>query len=156
MESLPTISPMGTLRDVLEALSDPVRLEMVRRMAHEGGPVACSELYDSVSKSTASHHFKVLREAGLTERVTLGGQTHQLQLRLDHARGRHPGVVSSVVVVTSPLGRVPQFMAAPDAAQITRWRRCRHFEDAQSACVPAPGQAAPGRRRHPPAMRDTP
>ena len=33
MESTPTISPMGTLQDVLEALSDPVRLEMVRRMA---------------------------------------------------------------------------------------------------------------------------
>jgi hypothetical protein len=43
-------------------------------------------------------------------------------------------------------------MAAPDAAQITRWRRRRPFEDAQSACVPAPGQPAPGRRRHPPAI----
>jgi hypothetical protein len=30
-------------------------------------------------------------------------------------------------------------MAAPDAAQITRWRRRRPFEDAQSACVPALG-----------------
>ena len=42
-----------------------------------GAPVACADLYDSVSKSTASHHFKVLREAGLTERLTIGGQTHQ-------------------------------------------------------------------------------
>ena len=38
---------------------------------------------------------------------------------------------------------------APDAAQITRWRRCRRFEDAQSARAP-PCQHAPGRRRHPP------
>ena len=43
-------------------------------------------------------------------------------------------------------------MAAPDAAQITRWRRRQRFEDAQSACAPAPGQRAPGRRRHPPAI----
>jgi hypothetical protein len=43
-------------------------------------------------------------------------------------------------------------MAAPDAAQITRWRRRRHFEDAQSARVPAAAQPAPGRRRHPPAI----
>jgi len=41
-------------------------------------------------------------------------------------------------------------MAAPDAAQITRWRRRRPFEDAQSARVPAPDQPAPGRRQHPP------
>jgi len=43
-------------------------------------------------------------------------------------------------------------MAAPDAAQITRWRRCRHCKDAQSVCAPAPGKRAPGRRRHPPAI----
>jgi len=43
-------------------------------------------------------------------------------------------------------------MAAPDAAQITRWRRCRPFEDTQSARRPAPSQPAPGRRRHPPAI----
>ena len=90
LHSVPTISPMGTLQDVLEALSDPVRLEMVRRLAREGAPVACADLYDSVSKSTASHHFKVLREAGLTERLTVGGNTHQ-RLRLRRPRGVLPG-----------------------------------------------------------------
>ena len=99
MEGLPTISPLGTLQDVLEALSDPVRLEMVRRMAAAGEPVACSDLYDSVSKSTASHHFKVLREAGLTERLALGGQTHQ-RLRLDDVEESFPGVVSSIVAAS--------------------------------------------------------
>jgi DNA-binding transcriptional ArsR family regulator len=99
VESLPTISPMGTLQDVLEALSDPVRLEMVRRMAAAGAPVACADLYESVSKSTASHHFKVLREAGLTERTNIGGQTHQ-RLRLDDLEASFPGVVSSIVAVS--------------------------------------------------------
>jgi DNA-binding transcriptional ArsR family regulator len=99
VESLPTISPMGTLQDVLEALSDPVRLEMVRRLAAEGGPVACNDLYETVSKSTASHHFKVLREAGLTERLTLGGQTHQ-RLRSDDLEEAFPGVVASIVAAT--------------------------------------------------------
>jgi DNA-binding transcriptional ArsR family regulator len=96
VQDLPTISPMGTLQEVLEALSDPVRLEMVRRMASAGEPVACSELYDSVSKSTASHHFKVLRESGMTERLTIGGQTHQ-RLRLADLEDAFPGVVSSIV-----------------------------------------------------------
>ena len=99
MESLPTISPMGPLQDVLEALSDPVRLEMVRRLAAAGEPVACADLYESVSKSTASHHFKVLREAGLTERTTIGGQTHQ-RLRLDDLEASFPGVVTSIVAAS--------------------------------------------------------
>lgn len=99
MEELPAISPMGSLGDILEALSDPVRLEMVRRLADAGAPVACADLYDSVSKSTASHHFKVLREAGLTERLTIGGQTHQL-LRSDDLEDAFPGVVASIVAAT--------------------------------------------------------
>jgi len=99
LEGVPAISPMGTLRDVLEALSDPVRLEMVRRLESAGEPVACADLYDSVSKSTASHHFKVLREAGLTERLTIGGQTHQ-RLRLDDLEESYPGVVSSIVAAS--------------------------------------------------------
>jgi DNA-binding transcriptional ArsR family regulator len=100
VESLPTISPMGTLQDVLEALSDPVRLEMVRRLAAAGEPVACADLYESVSKSTASHHFKVLREAGLTERTNIGGQTHQ-RLRLDDLEASFPGVVTSIVAAST-------------------------------------------------------
>jgi DNA-binding transcriptional ArsR family regulator len=98
-ESTPTISPMGTLHSVLEALSDPVRLEMVRRMASAGEPVACADLYDSVSKSTASHHFKVLRESGVTERLSIGGQTHQ-SLRLADLEESYPGVVSSILAAS--------------------------------------------------------
>jgi DNA-binding transcriptional ArsR family regulator len=105
MESVPAISPMGTLRDVLEALSDPVRLEMVRRLAAAGEAIACGDLYEGVSKSTASHHFKVLREAGLTERLHVGGQTYQ-RLRIDDLEESFPGVVSSIVAASrEPAGR---------------------------------------------------
>ncbi|HEX5086666.1 MAG TPA: helix-turn-helix domain-containing protein [Nocardioides sp.] len=104
MESVPAISPMGTLQDVLEALSDPVRLEMVRRLAGAGEAIACADLYEGVSKSTASHHFKVLREAGLTERLHIGGQTYQ-RLRLDDLEGSFPGVVSSIVAAPREAGR---------------------------------------------------
>jgi len=90
---------MGTLREVLEALSDPVRLEMVRRLSRAGDWVACYDLYDSVSKSTASHHFKVLREAGVIERQSIGGQTHQ-RLRLDDLEATYPGVVRSIVAAS--------------------------------------------------------
>jgi DNA-binding transcriptional ArsR family regulator len=101
VETTPTISPMGTLQDVLEALSDPIRLEMVRRMDGEGAPVVCADLYDTISKSTASHHFKVLREAGVTERLTIGGQTCQ-RLRLADLEESFPGVVSSILSSARP------------------------------------------------------
>ena len=55
-------------------------------------------------------------------------------------------------VALRQLGRVSQVLAAPDAAQITRWQRYQRFEDAQSARAPAPRQPAPGRRRHPPRL----
>jgi DNA-binding transcriptional ArsR family regulator len=89
---------VGTLQDVLAALSDPVRLEMVRRMYAGGGPTPCAQLYDGVSKSTASHHFKILREAGVIDRSVIGGQTHQ-DLRLDDVEAAYPGVLSSILAV---------------------------------------------------------
>lgn len=98
---LPAVLPVGTVQQVLAALADPVRLEMVRRMADAGEAVACSRLYEDISKSTASHHFKILREAGITERVVIGGQTHQL-LRTAELEQALPGVVSAVVAASSP------------------------------------------------------
>jgi DNA-binding transcriptional ArsR family regulator len=89
---------VGTLQDVLAALSDPVRLEMVRRMYAGGGPTPCAQLYDGISKSTASHHFKILREAGVIDRSVIGGQTHQ-DLRLDDVESTYPGVLSSILAV---------------------------------------------------------
>ena len=92
--------PVGDIQDVLAAISDPVRLEMVRRMNASSGPVACGLLYEGIGKSTASHHFKILREAGITERVVIGGQTHQL-LRRDELEKALPGVVSAVVAAAN-------------------------------------------------------
>jgi DNA-binding transcriptional ArsR family regulator len=93
---LPAVLPVGTVQQVLAALADPVRLEMVRRMSETTEPVACGLLYEGIGKSTASHHFKILREAGITERVVIGGQTHQL-LRADELEKALPGVVAAVV-----------------------------------------------------------
>ncbi|MGN6250687.1 MAG: ArsR/SmtB family transcription factor [Marmoricola sp.] len=84
------------LQDVLAALADPVRLEMVRRLAAADGPVACGQLYDGVSKSTASHHFKTLREAGVTEKVLRDGHTHQV-LRTAAMDAAYPGLLASIV-----------------------------------------------------------
>jgi len=94
--TLPAVQPVGPLQQVLAALADPVRLEMVRRLAERDEPIACADLYADISKSTASHHFKTLREAGLTERVVIAGQTHQ-RLRIREVEDALPGLLSSVV-----------------------------------------------------------
>ncbi|MGN6722711.1 MAG: helix-turn-helix domain-containing protein [Marmoricola sp.] len=88
--------PVGSIQEVLAALADPVRLDMVTRLAAAGEPVACAALYDGISKSTASHHFKVLREAGVTQRVTISGQTHQ-ELRLSDVEAVYPGVLKAIL-----------------------------------------------------------
>src|SRR5215217_2990453 len=53
------------LEAVFAALSDPVRLQIVRALAASEEARACGTLGLAVSKSTASHHFRVLREAGV-------------------------------------------------------------------------------------------
>lgn len=91
------VAEVGPLQDVLQAIADPVRLEMVRRLA--GSPdltVRCVALYDGIGKSTASHHFKVLRESGLTERLSIAGQPHQ-RLRLAEVGERYPGLLDTVI-----------------------------------------------------------
>lgn len=84
------------LHQVLSALQDPVRLEMVRRLSNAGVPLQCAALYDGINKSTATHHFKILREAGLIERQITDGLTHQ-RLRTDAIDAEIPGLLASIV-----------------------------------------------------------
>lgn len=60
----PPKSPSPELHEVLAALGDPVRLDIVRQLAVRG-EVPCGGFHLELAKSTLSHHFKVLREAGL-------------------------------------------------------------------------------------------
>jgi DNA-binding transcriptional ArsR family regulator len=86
------------LTDVLHALSDPVRLEIVRTLSDlQERP--CSAVEAKVAKSTLSHHFKVLREAGIT--YTRANGTHRLMsLRKDDLEARFPGLLTSVLNAT--------------------------------------------------------
>ena len=74
--------PVAPVQQVLAAMHDPVRLEIVRRLHNAGTSLQCGALYDGINKSTATHHFKILREAGLTARLIVDGLTYQ-RLRVD-------------------------------------------------------------------------
>ena len=83
------------LPGVLYALGDPVRLEIVKRLA-EKGEQACAALHVSVAKSTMSHHFRVLRESGILYCRKEG--TQQLNsLRREDLDARFPGLLDAVL-----------------------------------------------------------
>ncbi|MFD7667630.1 ArsR/SmtB family transcription factor [Streptomyces sp. NPDC059788] len=60
------------LEDVLHALADPVRLQIVRRLAAAQGELSCAVIELPVSKSTCTHHFRVLREHGVICQIYRG------------------------------------------------------------------------------------
>jgi DNA-binding transcriptional ArsR family regulator len=84
------------LEAVLQALGDPVRLSIVRTLyAEPGGQRACGTFDLPVAKSTASHHFRVLREAGvICQRAA--GRERLTELRTDDLDARFPGLLASV------------------------------------------------------------
>lgn len=53
---------------ILQALADPTRLQIIRLLRDKGHELSCSEIVAQIRipKSTASYHFRTLREAGLT------------------------------------------------------------------------------------------
>ena len=83
------------LERVLYALSDSIRLDIVRHLA-QSGAASCGELDGGRPKSTVSHHFRVLRESGLvwTENT---GATHMNSLRSDDMESRFPGLLTVIL-----------------------------------------------------------
>lgn len=84
-----------TLERLLYALSDPVRLEIVRYLANVP-EATCGELDGGRPKSSMSHHFRVLRDAGLVQTRNVG-TTHMNSLRGDILEARFPGLLASIL-----------------------------------------------------------
>jgi DNA-binding transcriptional ArsR family regulator len=90
------------LVDVLRALADPVRLDVVRLLGD--GVAHCKGREDwsfGVQKSTMSHHLRILREAGVTD-VTIDGRDHWIRLRRDDLEARFPGLITGVLSEDPP------------------------------------------------------
>jgi DNA-binding transcriptional ArsR family regulator len=88
------------LAAVLHALSDPHRLRIVRELSADPTPRACGAFDVDVTKSTCTHHFRVLREAGVIEQRALG--TARLNsLRREDLDARFPGLLDAVLASTA-------------------------------------------------------
>jgi DNA-binding transcriptional ArsR family regulator len=87
------------LPTVLAALADPYRLACVRSLA-EHGETSCADLQHftglDCSKSTASHHLRVLREAGVV-RTRVSGVHRYSMLRRTDLDTRFPALLDAVL-----------------------------------------------------------
>jgi DNA-binding transcriptional ArsR family regulator len=83
------------LTGVLHALADPVRLEIVRSLA-SGCEIRCGAFGLPVTKSTRTHHFRVLRESGVIEQRAEGTALIN-RLRRAELDERFPGLLDSVL-----------------------------------------------------------
>jgi DNA-binding transcriptional ArsR family regulator len=86
-----------TLQAALEALADPVRRSIVVTLAGEADFTRSCGTFDlPVSKATASHHFAVLRAAGIIEQVDVGSRRLN-RLRRDEFDAAFPGLLALIL-----------------------------------------------------------
>jgi DNA-binding transcriptional ArsR family regulator len=88
-----------SLAGVLGALSDPMRLKILKKLLAKrdrslscSGAAPCAEM----AKSTLSHHFRVLRDAGLI-RTTKQGVENLNCVRWDDVNKRFPGLLHAIM-----------------------------------------------------------
>ena len=99
---------------MLHALSDPVRLRIVAELARGDGECTCGSIDLPVTKSTCTHHFKVLREAGVIKQRQQG-TTRLNTLRRDDLESRFPGLLETILQAAERCGptRSPRRPRAP-------------------------------------------
>lgn len=85
------------LADVLHALADPMRLRIVRTLAAAEGELNCADIELPVSKSTCTHHFRVLREHGVIQQL-YRGTAKMNRLRKADLDELFPGLIDGVLL----------------------------------------------------------
>jgi DNA-binding transcriptional ArsR family regulator len=88
------------LEDVLAALGHPVRMQILRTI-DQAGECACNAVPLDISKSTATHHWRVLREAGIIYQRP-AGRTMLTTLRRDDLQARFPGLLDVILGACTP------------------------------------------------------
>jgi len=83
------------LGSVFTALADPLRREVIARLAllEDGAERNCSAFGFPVAKASLTHHFRVLREAGLIHQVDYGNRRTSSLRRAD-LEARFPGLLA--------------------------------------------------------------
>jgi DNA-binding transcriptional ArsR family regulator len=106
-----------SLSGILNALADPVRLDIVWRLAAADCELSCAASATGVAelpKSTLSFHMRILREAGLIRSERKGTQVCN-RLRCAEIEGKFPGLIRSIITSRAhETGRVvPTAISSP-------------------------------------------
>jgi len=88
--------PVADVTTVLQALGDPIRLAIVGALAGSGGERPCGGFDLPVTKATLSHHFRVLREAGILQQ-RCEGTRRMTTLRRAEVDAVYPGLLDSIL-----------------------------------------------------------
>jgi DNA-binding transcriptional ArsR family regulator len=81
---------------VLQALGEPVRLQIVRVLADHPDGICCGDIELPVTASTRAHHLRTLREAGVLSTHTEGTRRVSI-LRREDLDSLYPGLLSGVL-----------------------------------------------------------
>lgn len=86
-----------SLLAILYALSEPLRFSIIEQLA-KGEELTCGgfKLPFSKGKSTMTHHFKVLRDAGLIY-TRVNGREHYTSLRRQDIEERFPHLLDALI-----------------------------------------------------------
>ena len=87
-----------SLAGVLGALADPMRLRIVSSLIKKNDCMSCCEATPcpDMAKSTLSHHFRVLREAGIIRTNKIGVENRNI-IRIDDINARFPGLLKQIL-----------------------------------------------------------
>lgn len=135
--------------DAFAALSDPVRRELVSRLAHGSARVVDLAGEHAISRPAISRHLRVLGEAGLVAAEDIGRERHY---RLERAG------LAPVADYLSALAVAPRFtgsMLDGLDLEVRRTVRERATTDTDSATSAATSAATPTRTSSGPTQRPT-
>lgn len=85
---------------ILGALADPGRRALMAALYHSQNPIDCAVIVEKadlgLSNPTISHHYRVLREAGLIRSVA-EGRKRIVSVRREEMEKRFPGLLQAVL-----------------------------------------------------------
>jgi len=102
-----------SLFTILYALSEPLRFNIIEQLV-DGQELTCGafKLNLNRGKSTMTHHFKVLRDAGLIQ-TRVDGREHYTSLRRDDIEQRFPGLLDTMMTAFKSASKNTEAQAIP-------------------------------------------
>lgn len=83
------------IENVFSAFASPLRIAVIQVIA-QGGEHPCNGVLPQVTKSTMTHHYRVLRESGVAWQ-SREGREYKLSLRREDLDARFPGLLDSML-----------------------------------------------------------